>query len=345
MRVKLQKPREKHYLGQTGIVRTRGDEKNDARELFLRAVELNAPGVLQDLRKQVYDRWNECRRCRGTPIPKYLTRSIRDWARRWNLTREGQAAHWIVGQVECTFSDWVKNSKLVGGGWGTFTGSHEHRPVVHLFEISEALMVLSSNAKRGSPWERIERRARRIVAKYSRDARRLTFEMAVDKVLKKDPSLYTKYLNARSHHSQVVACMPTAYPRKQIREALRQLKADVQRVLENSNSDLQFRKYLITKPPSLRLQKTQSIDADRFVWAVRFQCLGHTYAEIAASQGINWIEPHKRLDDERLTAAKDALPAIAAGVRDILALVELTPRSGGKVGLPKRSASSAESVG
>jgi hypothetical protein len=334
---KLQKPRKKHYLGQTGIVSTRGDEKSDGQELFLKTVELHAPEVLQDLWKQAYDRWNECRRRRGAPIPKYLRRSIRDWGIRWNLTWEGQPAHWIVGQVECTFSDWVKNPKLVGGSWGTFPGSHEHRPVVHLFEISEALMVLTGNAERGSPWDRIEQRARSVVAEHTREAGQFTFPMAVDEVLKKDPELYNEYLEAPSHHSQMAACMPTAYPRQQIRAALRQLKANIQDVMKHTESDCNFRKYLNTKSQFPPLEKARSIDKERFVWAVRFQCLRHTYAGIAASKDINWIEPYNHMDGEELAAAESALPAIAAGIRDILALVELTPRSGDKVGLPKRS--------
>jgi hypothetical protein len=229
----------------------------------------------------------------------------------------------------------VKNPTLVGGSWGTFSGSHEDRPVVHLFEISEALMVLPGNAERGSPWDRIEQRARSVVAEHKSETRQFTFEMAVDEVLKNDPALYNEYLKMPSHHTTVVACMPTAYPRKQIREALQELKTNVQNVLKYSNSDLQFRKYLNTKLSALRLEKTQSIDAERFVWSVRFQCLGHTYAGIAASKDINWIEPYSHLDDEKLAAAASAQRAIAAGIRAILALVELTPRSGDKVGLPR----------
>jgi hypothetical protein len=175
------------------------------------------------------------------------------------------------------------------------------------------------------------------VAEHSREAGKFTHEMAVAEVLRKDPDLYNDYLKAPSHHTTAVACMPTEYPRKQIRKALQELRTNVQNVLKYSSSDLQFRKYLNTKSSALRLEKTQSIDADRFVWAARFQCLGHTYTQIAASKDINWIEPYSHLDDEKLVAAASAQPAIAAGIRDILAFVELTPRSGDKVGLPKRS--------
>jgi hypothetical protein len=335
--VKLQTPRRKHYLGQTGIVRTRGDEKSDGRELFLKAVELHAPAVLQDLRKQVYDRWNERTRRRGVPIPKYLKRSIRDWAIRWNLTWKGHPADWIIGQVECTFSDWVNYPNLDGCSWGTFPGSHQHLPVVHLFEISEGLVFQTGNAKRDSPWDRIEQRARSVMAGHRRDTGPFTFEMAVDEVLKREPGLYNDYLKAPSHHATAVACMPTAYPLKQIKKTLRELKASVQNVMKHMGSDRKFRKYLNTASQLPPLEKARSIDKEHFVWAVRFQCLGHTYAGIAASQDLNWIAPYDHLDDEKLVSAEYAQPAIATGIRDILALVELTPRSGDKVGLPKRS--------
>ena len=94
--LKLLKPREKHYLGQTGIVGAQGDERSDGRKIFLTAVEQHAPKVLQDLSKEVFDRWNELRPDKGAPIPKHLRRSIRDWAIRWNLTWEGQPADWIL---------------------------------------------------------------------------------------------------------------------------------------------------------------------------------------------------------------------------------------------------------
>ena len=354
MSEKLQKLR-KHYLGQTAIVRTRKDEKSDARELFLRAVEQHAPEVLQDLRKQVYDRWNERARQRGAPIPRYLHIAIRGWATRWNLTRKCESAEWIVHQVESTLTDWAQHPKLAGHYWGTFPGFHEHLPVYHLFEISEALHVLAGHAVAGSPWDRIEQRARSVELKHKRlehkrlvrnglehkglehkgEARQFTFAMAVSEVLRKDPDLYAEYLNAPSHHTTVVACMPTKYPLRQIKEALRSLKANVQQVLEHSNSDLQFRTYLATKSQLRPLEKARSIDKDHFVWAVRFQCLGHTYAEIAACKGIDWAEHYQNLNKEKLSAAESTVPAIRVGIRDTLALVKLPPRPGPKVGLPK----------
>ncbi len=91
------------------------------------------------------------------------------------------------------------------------------------------------------------------------------------------------------------------------------------------------------RSPSLPLEKRQSIDKDHFVWAVRFQCLRHTYAQIVASQAIDWIEACDHLDDQKLAAAESALPAIAVGIRDVLGFVELTPRTGDKGGLPKSS--------
>jgi hypothetical protein len=248
------------------------------------------------------------------------------------LTWDGQPADWIVDQLECTLSDWVNIPKLVGVYWGTFPGFHEHRPVVELFEIPEVLMVCPATPDRGSPWHRIEQLARGRLQR-TRAPEGFTLEMAVAEVLKKHPELYDEYLKSPSHYSQVINCMPTAYLRPQIRKALRQLRANVQQVLRHMESDRQFRQYLSAKCP---LEKARSIDEEHFVWAVRFQCLGHTYAGIAASRGIDWIEPYSHLNDAKLAAAGSAVPAIATGIREILQFIELTPRGGDKIGRPKR---------
>ena len=135
-----------------------------------------------------------------------------------------------------------------------------------------------------------------------------------------------------ANDSQLVVCMPTAYPLPQIGNALRQVQKDVQKLLRHTASDRKFCQYL---GPESGLEKERSIDAERFVWAVRFQCLGHPYARIAASRDSDWIKRNAQLDDAQIASAGDAVPAIAAGIREILSLVELTPRSGDKIGLPK----------
>ena len=276
--MKLEKPRAKYQLGQTGIVGSRDDEKSDAREIFLKTIERHAPKVLDDIRLQVYDRWTAHNRDDGTTPSEHLN-SIREWAIRWNLTWKGQPADWIVKQLECTFSDWVQIPNLVGKYWGTFPGSHEHRPVVELFEISEELMVC-----RGV-----------------------------------------------SNDSQLVVCMPTAYPLPQIRKALRQLQKNVQKALRYTETDRKIRQHPDAKSS---LKKARSIDAERFVWAVRFQCLGHSYARIAASRDSDWTERDRQWDHAKLDADDRASPAIASGVREILRLIELTRRSSNKTGLP-----------
>jgi hypothetical protein len=126
--------------------------------------------------------------------------------------------------------------------------------------------------------------------------------------------------------------MPTAYPRLQIRDALRQLQKNVQQVLRHTETDRKFRQYLSRK---CALEKARAIDEEHFVWAVRFQCLRHTYARIAASRDSDWIERNRQLDDAKLDSATDAQPAIAAGIREILKLIEVTPRCGDKIDLPK----------
>src|SRR5260370_314221 len=105
--------------------------------------------------------------------------------------------------------------------------------------------------------------------------------MAVAEVLAKNPDLYSQDLKAPTHPSQIVTCMPTEYPRQQIRAALRKEKTDVQNLMTHMKSDREFREYL--KKESFALTKARSIDEEHFVWAVRFQCLRHTCLEIAAS--------------------------------------------------------------
>jgi hypothetical protein len=306
--MKPEKPRAKFQLGQTGTVGSRDDEKSDAREIFLKTIEQHAPQVLEDLRQQVYDRWTAHSRDDGTTPPEYLS-SRRAWAIRWNLTWNGQPADWIAAQLDSTFSDWKKMPNLVGKYWGTFPGSHEHRPVVELFPIAEALMVCTATPDRGSPSKRT----------------------AVGQVLKEPPELHDEYLGAPSSDSQVITCMPTANPLPQIRNALRQLQKNVQKALRHTETERKFRQYLGAESS---LKKARAIDKERFVWAVRFQCLGHNFARIAASRDSDWIERDSHWDDAKLDADDCASPAIASGVREILRLIELTPRSNNKTGLP-----------